>query len=162
MPPDERLSMADQLGVAWDKMEKETTDASDISGTVADRSNAAGSDGSNRATEDATADTVAADRARDEAGRFKAEEKSREKLTLKPKEAKDATPKQEREAPREGAGKETGLVEPAGKVGNGIDQPSAQDAARQPAGPAAALERYSQNRLEQDSSTPAGVDRQGL
>src|SRR5688572_2269776 len=90
MPPDERLSMAEQLSATYDKLEAETPDVVVADEPVADAP---------IETEEAKAE-----RLRDEAGRFKAE--PREKLTLKPKEAKDAAPEQKREAPRESAGKE--------------------------------------------------------
>jgi hypothetical protein len=90
MPPDERLSMAEQLSANFDKLEAETPDPVVVDEPVADAP---------VETEEAKAE-----RLRDEAGRFKSDDKPREKLTLKPKEAKDAAPKQERPEERQDPG----------------------------------------------------------
>jgi hypothetical protein len=83
--PDERLSMADQLEATWTKMEE-----------------AAPEPVAQEPVEETPVETeeAKAERLRDEAGRFKAEDKPREKLTLKPK--------QEREAASAESGKDTG------------------------------------------------------
>ncbi len=87
--PDERLSMAEQLSGAWDKMEK---DDAGHGGEAPEAIEPTPSIEAERAPVDR-----AEDRPRDESGKFiKADDKPREKLTLKPKEPKDATAKQER------------------------------------------------------------------
>lgn len=95
MPPDERLSMAEQLSAGWDKLAEEMPDAPTAphaNETPRVNDSDAGKDAPDAARDSGTA----ADQARDETGRFARE--PREKLTLKPKEGKDAAPKQEREA----------------------------------------------------------------
>lgn len=98
MSPDERLSMAEQLSANFDKLTEEP-DASRAGNSADDRqegpSGAAEVAGE---SERGAADRIAADRARDDAGRFAKEAKEpREKLTLK-KETGDAAKEPEREA----------------------------------------------------------------
>jgi hypothetical protein len=80
MPPDERLSMAEQLSGTWDKME-----ANEPAPVI---------EAEPIAAEPVETAEAKAERQRDDGGRFAKE--PREKLTLKPKEGKDAAPKQER------------------------------------------------------------------
>jgi hypothetical protein len=121
MPPDERLSMADQLGAAWDKMEKD--DAADPGDAASDRGRGdTGSADVAGEPQPGATERTGADRARDESGRFT--EQPREKLTLKPREAKDAAPEQKREAAAPEGGKDAGkgIRDAAG----GSDQPNGQ------------------------------------
>lgn len=108
MPPDTdtRLSMAEQLGATWDKMEEDAPATPERADPIAPEAK------------------PVEDRARDESGRFA--EKPKDKLTLKPKEAVSAEAKPER---AEKPAIETPAPEASGKPGateGKTAQPNAQ------------------------------------
>lgn len=129
--PDERLSMADQLSATYDKLATAEEAPNAGQGDDGPGADSQGSEG--------TAEDQAAQRARDEAGRFAKADKSdgkagnRETLTLRPRETKDAAPKQERpEAPADQA-----KADQAAAGGNSGNQPAANPGAQAPVGPPA-------------------------